>query len=53
MSQKCLLSLAVHMKEVNLMPNQILFNQGEFDDKLYYLHQGVLEVYMERSSDQF
>ena len=35
------------MKELTLGPGEILYKKGQYDDRIFYLNKGVLEVYAE------
>ena len=39
--------ISLHMKEMSLAPNEILFKENNLDDKLYFITRGEVEVFID------
>ena len=44
-SEKSLLSLSIHMKEMTIGPSEIVYNDRDYDKRFYYLNKGYLELF--------
>ena len=39
--------ISLHMKEMSIAPNEILFKQNQLDNKIYFITRGEIEVFIE------
>lgn len=39
--------MAIKMKERTLVPGEIIFKKGDFYNRLYFVHKGSVEIYVE------
>ena len=45
-SNDCLKALSLHIKEITAAPNEIIFKKGDNDNRLLFLLDGEVELYI-------
>ncbi len=45
-SVKCLEEYSKYMKEKTLTPGESLFKKGDIDNKIFFINQGEIEIYI-------
>lgn len=46
-SKECLIHTSQSMKEIMFAPGEIIYRQGDLDDKVYIIRQGSVELFLE------